>query len=64
MTGVLGATPAAGLVLVGVPAGGGATLAVPLLLAWRLARDTMLEAREASSRWRNSAAVRSFSNIP
>lgn len=50
VTGVLGLAPAAGLVLVEGPAGAGATLVVPLLGVWRLARETMLEAREASSR--------------
>lgn len=64
VAGVLGLTPAAGLVLVEDPAGGGATLAVPLLTVWRLARETILDAKEASSRCRNSAAVRSFSNMP
>ena len=63
VTCVLGDSPAAGLVLVGC-AGEGGVVVVPLLMSWRLARATMLLAREASSRWRNSAAVRSFSNMP
>ena len=50
VTDVLEVTPATGLVLVEGPAGAGTTLDVPLLGVWRLARETMLEAREASSR--------------
>ena len=63
VTGVVGDSPATGLVLTDCP-GGGDVVVVPLLGTWRLARATILLAREASSRWRTSAAVRSFSNMP
>lgn len=61
VTWVVGDWPGVEVVLMDCP---GAGDAVVVLLSCRLARATMLLAREASSRWRTSAAVRSFSNMP
>ena len=63
VTGIVDDSPTTGLVLTDCP-GGDDVVVVPLLGTWRLARATILLAREASSRWRTSAAVRSFSNMP